>query len=157
MRSDRISGSLVRLPARPRTVASGLTHSRKLHIEENTMPTRNASRSIRRRGLPLALAGVALLVAASGLGPPAAAQIMIGIGGGGGGGGIGLGGGGMMSAPQDASPPPSASRTEHRSRKAKSSKSDSDERRVKEATKAHTGGDTSSPSKGVDDTSFPTR
>jgi hypothetical protein len=132
-------------------------HSRRLHIEESIMPAPYAFRSNRPGRLPLVLAGMTLLVVACGLTAPAAAQIMIGIGmGDGGGGGFGLGGGGMMSGPQNASPAPSDSSTEHRSHKAKSAKSDSDKKRVKEA-KSRSGGDTSAPSKAVDETSFPAR
>ena len=133
-------------------------HSRRLHIEESIMPAPYAFRSSRPARLPLALAGVALLVVACGLAAPAAAQIMIGIGmGDGGGGGFGWGGGGMMSGPQNASPAPSDSSTEHRSHKARSAKSDSDKKRVKEANKSRSGGDSTAPSKAVDETSFPAR
>lgn len=119
----------------------------------NAMRTYFVSRLIMRRS-QLTAVSVVLMVAALGLrGSPAAAQISIGIGMG----GAGLGLGGLMSAPQESSSPPSASGTERRAHKTRSSRRVSSGKKEEEAqSKSGSKNDSSSQSKGVDETSFPT-
>jgi hypothetical protein len=69
------------------------------------MPTQYGFDLIRRSGLPLALAGLILMIAAPWLGTPAAAQFIFGP--------MGMG---MMSPPvqQNAAPPPPAEQRSHK-------------------------------------------
>jgi hypothetical protein len=116
------------------------------------MPAQYARRLIGCRGLPLALAGLTVLVTTAWLEAPAAAQFMIGIGTGGGGIGVGIGGIGPGPGPMPRDYPPSAPSTEHKSGKDKSSKnSGAGESRVKEATKSRGGDDSSFHGTGVDE------
>jgi len=84
------------------------------------MPAQFGLYFIRRRGLPLALAGSILTIATSWLAVPAAAQFRMGPG------GFGMGmGTGMMSPPVQQyapPPPPPSSSAEHKSHKVKTAR-----------------------------------
>ena len=85
------------------------------------MPAQYGLYLIRRRGLPLALAGSILTIATLWLARPGAAQFMIGPG------GFGMGMGmGMMSPPMQQyappPPPPHSSSAEHKSYNAKNAR-----------------------------------
>jgi hypothetical protein len=125
---------------------------------------------LRRRRVPLGIAGLMLIVAALAVAIPAAAQIMIGIGRGGG--GIGIGGIGLGVPLMQESPPPRAvSSGGHRAHKTKSARhsSDDSDRHARHAhnnsdrharhahNKSHGDSDSSSRGAGADETSFPNR
>jgi hypothetical protein len=111
---------------------------------------------LRRRRVPLGIAGLTLIVAALAVAIPATAQIMIGIGRGGG--GIGIGGIGLGVPLMQESPPPRAvSSGEHRAHKTRSARHSSDDsgRHTKHAhNKSHGDSDSSSRGAGADETSF---
>jgi hypothetical protein len=122
-----------------------MRHLSKPDIEENkVMLAQYVLRHLRRHGFTHALAGLIVMVAASGLATPAIAQISIGIG-------MGMGTD-MMSQPmpQAASPSAPASSAQHRTRKAKSARTASDTH-----ASAHAKSDSGSHDTEVDETSFP--